>query len=224
MLPTAARSTAGSAVRTSTSRVDAALAQPRRRHRPDAPQRVDRQLLQERLDALGRDHRQAVRLAPGRRDLREELVRRDAGRRGQAGRLANPRLDAPARRSSPSGSPHAFSVTSRYASSSDSASTSGVTDAEDREHLLRHRAVLLEIRADDREVRAEADRARHRNRRAHAELARLVAGGRDHAARLRRAADRHRLAAQLRPIALLDRRVERVHVDVDDAAQVMTPM
>ena len=62
--------------------LDAALAQPLRGHRADAPQRVDRQLLQELLDALGRDHRQAVGLLPRRRDLREELVRRDAGRRG----------------------------------------------------------------------------------------------------------------------------------------------
>ena len=73
-------------------RVDAALAQPLRRDRPDAPERIDRQLLQERLDALGRDHGQAVRLLPRRRDLRQELVRRHAGRRGQA---SSPRESAP---------------------------------------------------------------------------------------------------------------------------------
>jgi len=52
--------------------------------------RVDRQLLQERLDALGADHGQAVRLFPARRDLGEELVWRDARRRGE------PRLGADA--------------------------------------------------------------------------------------------------------------------------------
>ena len=61
-------------------------------------------------------------------------------------------------------------------------------------------------------------RARHRHRRAHAERPRLVAGGGDDAARCGRAADGDRLAAQLRVVALLDGRVERVHVDVEDAA------
>ena len=55
---------------------------------------------------------------------------------------------------------------------------------EDREHLLRDRAVLLEVGRDDRQLRAEPDGARHRDRRPHAERARLVAGGRDDAARL----------------------------------------
>jgi hypothetical protein len=49
-----------------------------------------------------------------------------------------------------------------------------------------------------------------------AELARLVAAGADDAARVRVAADDHGLAAQLRMVALLDRREERVEVDVDD--------
>ena len=56
---------------------------------PDAPQRVHRQLLQERLDALGADHRQAVGLLPAGGDLGEKLVRRDAGRRRQPRRLAD---------------------------------------------------------------------------------------------------------------------------------------
>ena len=74
--------------------LDAALAQPRRGHRADAPQRVDRQPLEELLDAFGRDDGQAVGLLPRGRDLREELVRRDAGRRRQPGRLANLALSA----------------------------------------------------------------------------------------------------------------------------------
>ena len=66
---------AGSAVRTSTS-----FSMPRARSlrggdRADAPQRVDRQALQEVLDALRRDDGQAVGLLPAGRDLREELVR-----------------------------------------------------------------------------------------------------------------------------------------------------
>ena len=51
----------------------------------------------------------------------------------------------------------------------------------------------------------------------HAEGARFVARGRDDAAAIGLPADRERLAAQRRVVALLDRRVERVHVDVKDA-------
>ena len=118
----------------------------------------------------------------------------------------------------PSGSCQAFSVTSRYASSSDNGSTSGVTSRKMRKHLLRHRAVLLEVGPHDDERRAQPHRARHGNRRPHAERPRLVAGGRDHAPRRRVAAHRDRLAAQRRVVALLDRRVKRVHVDVEDLA------
>ena len=49
-----------------------------------------------------------------------------------------------------------------------------------------------------------------------AELARLVAAGADDAARSRFATDDHGLAAQLRVVALLHRREERVEVHVDD--------
>src|SRR5664280_636814 len=51
----------------------------------------------------------------------------------------------------------------------------------------------------------------------HSELAGLVAARADHTSRPRVAADDHGLAAQLRPIALLPRREERVEVDVDYA-------
>jgi cyclophilin family peptidyl-prolyl cis-trans isomerase len=58
---------------------DAAIAEPRGGDRADAPERIDGQLLQERFDTFGRDHREPVGLPPGRRDLGEELVRCDAG-------------------------------------------------------------------------------------------------------------------------------------------------
>src|SRR5205823_9313300 len=90
---------------------------------------------------------------------------------------------------------------------------------EDLEDLPRDLAVLAEIRPDDDELGAETDRARHRQRRPHAERARLVARGRDDAAALRTAADRDRSPAERRIVALLDRRVERVHVDVEDLAE-----
>jgi hypothetical protein len=52
----------------------------------------------------------------------------------------------------------------------------------------------------------------------HAELARFVTGGRD-VASFARSADRGRLAAQLRVIALFDGCVESIHADMDDLAR-----
>ena len=62
---------------------DAYGAQLLRGHRADAPERLDRQLLQEALDALGRDDGEPVGLFPAGGDLGEELVRRHAGRGGE---------------------------------------------------------------------------------------------------------------------------------------------
>jgi len=56
----------------------------------------------------------------------------------------------------------------------------------------------------------------------HSERARFVTCRRDDAA-FARSADRHRFAAQLGIIALFDRRVERVHVDMDDFAEAAPP-
>src|SRR5438552_2647104 len=56
----------------------------------------------------------------------------------------------------------------------------------------------------------------------HPELAGLIRRGADDAA-LARPADDHRLAAQVGLIALLDRRVECVHVDMNDFAHLKTP-
>jgi hypothetical protein len=50
----------------------------------------------------------------------------------------------------------------------------------------------------------------------HAERARFIAGRRDHASPLGPSTDGERLAAQCGIVALLDRRIERVHVDVEN--------
>ena len=176
---------------------------------------------QEALDALRRDHRQAVGLAPARRDLGEELVRRHARRRGEAGLLVDSPLQFASQPRWQAASPQLFSVTSRYASSSDSGSTSGVHVAQDRHDLRRHRLVLVEVRPHDDQLRAKPHRARHRHRRAHAELARLVARRRHHAAPLGAAAHRHRPAAQRGIVALLHRGVEGVHVQMDNAPHIL---
>ena len=184
-LPTVSRSSCGSAARTSTSRSMPRARSLRRRHRADAPQRVDRQLLQERLDPLRADHRQAVGLLPAGRDLREKLVRRDAGRRGQAG----------VARGCAAFSRFATAVAERLAPRVLGDVEVRLVErqrlderrhlAEDREHRVRGRLVPREIGRHDDERRAEAHGRRHRHRRAHAERARFVAGGRDDAAAIR---------------------------------------
>ena len=188
----------------------------RGRHRADAPQRVDVELAQEVLHALRRDHGEPVGLLPARGDLRQELVGRDAGRRRQAGGGADLRLEAPrdghAERLAPGvlGDVEIGLVERQRLDQRRDR-------AEEAEHRVGHRLVLGEVGPDDDQVRAQPHGPRHRNRRPDAELARLVAGGGDHAAAFGPAAHGDGPAAQLRAIALLDRRVERVHVEVQDA-------
>ena len=67
---------------------------------------------------------------------------------------------------------------------------------------------------NDRRVRAEPQRLEHRHGGSDAEGAREIAGGGDHAAVA--AADDHRLVGERRVVALLDRGIERVAIDMGD--------
>ena len=82
---------------------------------------------------------------------------------------------------------------------------------EHREHRLARVEVRVDPRRDDHGVRAQPPRLPPAHRAAHAERLGLVARGEDDAA-----ADDHRAAAQRRVVALLDGRVERVEVGVED--------
>ena len=88
---------------------------------------------------------------------------------------------------------------------------------EDRPNLLGDGAVDVEPGRDEHEFRALAHRDGRRHGRSNAETSRLVAR-RGNDAAFGRIADRHRLAFEGRIVALFDRRIERVHVDVDDLA------
>ena len=126
MLPTASRRAWSSTVRTSIRPMNPSRPQLLRGDGTNAPESIDRKPLQEGLDAIGRNDRQAVRLFPSRRNFRQELVRRNSRGGSQTGRVADAFLQS-FRDLGRSGSFQLFSVTSRYASSSDSGSTSGVT-------------------------------------------------------------------------------------------------
>jgi hypothetical protein len=85
---------------------------------------------------------------------------------------------------------------------------------EDLADLKADRLIDLEARPHEDQVRTLTFSGHRRHRRADPELPRFVAGGGDDAA-FRGPAYGDRLAAKLRIVPLLDRRVEGVHVDVD---------
>ncbi len=88
--------------------------------------------------------------------------------------------------------------------------------AQDLHHPAALAAVLRPVDREEGAAGAERRGGAEGHRRVDAEGAGLVAGGRDDAAGMRIAAHDHGPAAQLGPVALLDRREERVEVDVED--------
>ena len=86
-------------------------------------------------------------------------------------------------------------------------------------YLLRDRLVDVKARRDENQLRALTQSGDGRHGRVNAELSRRIAGGGDHAA-LTPAAHGQRHTSQAWGVALLHRSIERVHIDVDDAAPV----
>src|SRR5438270_9917745 len=86
---------------------------------------------------------------------------------------------------------------------------------EDFARLTRHVSVAGEIRRQEHRIGTETFRSNSRHRRTHAKLSCFVGGGANDRAI---PAPRDRLAPQLRIVALLDGRIKRVHVDMNDLA------
>src|SRR5579859_2885372 len=86
---------------------------------------------------------------------------------------------------------------------------------EDLVHASRGRPIAREIRSDEDCARTQAFRSYCWHGRTHAETPGLVGGRADDRA-VAFPSDDHGLAAQLRIVALLDRSVKGVHVDMDD--------
>jgi hypothetical protein len=220
--------------------------EPRGRLRPDAVDAPRRQRPYARRNVGRGQHRQPVGLVELRGDLREQLVRRHADRAGQPGGATHAVLDL-LRDGADAAQPV---VADRVVDTGHRAQVDvDLVDAavlDQRRHLHDRRleqprvaAVLVEIHRQQHRV-GRALRGLHQpHARVHAEVARRVGGGRDHAAALvvakRReraravgvdhrlvappAADHHRQPAQLGIAQQLDRCIERVHVEVGDPAR-----
>ena len=145
-------------------------------------------------------------------DLGHQLVGADADRDAQAGGLAD-LGHQPAHRRARGDEAREVGV--------------GLVEADDLDavellaHDPHHRpgdlAVGVEVGRDDDRLGAQPPGPRRRHGGADAEAPRLVGGGGDDRARPA-AGDDHRQAPQLRAALQLDRRVERVEVEVGDAA------
>ena len=195
---------------------DAQLLHPPRRHRPHAVEALDRQRGDEGGAFVRRDDAEAVGLVLVRCQFGDELVVADAGRGGEAGRVLNPRADLFGDRLGRAQAMAVFADVQIGFVERQRFDRVGII-GEDRADLVRHGLVHLEPWADEDEVGAAPDRGDRGHRRSHAERARLVTRRRHHAARPA-ATDCHRLAPQRRIVALFDRGVEGVHVDVNDLA------
>ena len=188
----------------------AALVQLRRRHLAHAPELLHRQRVQEAELALGRDVEQAVGLRDPARHLGQEL---GAGRPdgdgepdlvAHRGPQPDPDLDRRAAHL-----PEAADVEERLVDRDAFDERRRVV--EDREDGPAGLDVGLEPWRHDDRLRAQLASLATAHGRAHAERLGLVAGGQDHAG-----ADDHRAPPQLGVVALLDRRVERVQVGMQD--------
>jgi hypothetical protein len=178
--------------------------------RADPPEPLDGERMQEVELALGRHDEQAVGLGDAARHLGEELRPGHADRDGQTDPLAH--LAAQARGDLRRGARealHAPHVEERFVDRQPFDERRRVL--EHPVHRLARLGVCRHARLDDDRLRAQAPRLRSAHRRSDAVGLRLVAR-REHDA----GAHDHGPAAQARVVALLDRRVERVEVGVED--------
>ena len=183
-------------------------------HAEDASHRQRRD---EGIDLLGQHHEIAVGLVPVAGHLGQELVRRHprGDRDADLGAHAPTDVARDQRGAAMAGARRAH-VEEGFVQRQRLHQVGVVV--EDLADLARGGAVLVEIRRQDHQPRAEPARMRRGHRRMHAVFARHVVAGGDHAAALGTAADRNRQARQRGVVADLDRRVEAVAIAVDDLA------
>ena len=193
----------------------AVAGKPRRAHLADAEDEAHRLRREERRRLACAQHRKAARLVEIGGDLGEEFVAGQPDRNGDARASSRPRRQSapapwrasvPCRRSVPE--------RSRNASSIDSGSTSGVSASIIWRTSRPTRAYFSMFGRTTRACGQSRSASNIGMAELHAVGARDVAGGGDHAAAA--AADDHRLGGERRIVALFDRGVEGVAIDVGD--------
>ena len=160
------------------------------------------------------DDKEPIRFAVIGRKLREELVVRDAGGSRELDFSADPCADFlrdPCRRGNPI---EVFGDIEIRLIERQRLDNRGIF-GKDLTDLKRDRPINLKPRLNEDQIRAPPLSRDRGHGRVHAELSRFIASRSDDAACFR-STDRYWLSAQLRIVALLYRRVERVHIDVND--------
>src|SRR5262245_55322427 len=180
-----------------------------------APEALDGQSTEESSLIPGGDDHEPVGLLQLGGHLGDELVGREPSRRRQARLVQNAALDVANRvgRAAEQGL-GAREIDERLVDRHRLDQRRELD--EDAHDLHRDPLVLLHVDRQERGVWAEPRGARDGHRRADAVRPGFVGSGGHHAAPARARAHDDGPATQLRAIALLDRRVERVHVDVRD--------
>ena len=181
--------------------------------RTDTPHALDRKRRKEAANVLGHD-REPVGLVEIGRNLRDELARRDTGRRGELELLLDVCFDR-ARNGDPIAEQRLARghIEERFIDGQPFDERRVPT--KDLEDLRAHLAVAVATRLDNDRVRTLPQRFHHRHRGVRTERARLVGCCRDDAP-TRPTPYEHGFSAQARVVTLLDGREERVHVHVED--------
>ena len=190
--------------------VDALLGQLLLGDRPDAPDEADRQRVEELALAIGWHHHQSIGLGHLRGDLGEVLRARGSDRDGQAHLGAHALADAGGDVLGWPEEVHGPADVEERLVDGD-ALDQWREVAEYRHHLVGQALVVAEVPAHEREVGAQLLRPPSRHAALHPEALRLVRGSEHHAA-----ADGDGHAAQIGLQQLLDGRIERVEVGVED--------
>ena len=198
--------------------MDAQFVHPASRHAPHAPEGLDGQPGDEGLRTVGMDRAQPIGLAVVGGDLRQKFVVGNAGRGYQRDLFADSPLDRPR---------HVHAQLDARLVPRDVQKSLVVGDGFDQigefvENAVypgRHFLVNLHASGNEDQVGAQLPGPERGHGRTDAVAPRLVAGRRDHAPSFG-SSHHDGLAAVLRVVALFDRGVEGVHVDMYDLAFV----
>ena len=201
---------------------DAVFREPRLQRRACAADHADWLVAQERDSLRRTDHREAAWLVQLARELGEELVAGEADGNRDADLVFDPLRQRG----------HCLRRATAMQLFGARKIEIGLVERQwldQRRQVAHHRSdalalgdIFRHLRLDHRRMWTKLQRLEHRHRRAHAVDAGDIAAGRDHPALA--AADDHGLVGQRRIVALLDRRVKRVAIQMCDGELVQFRM